>query len=126
MTKFTRCQQSSRVLQAVRIMPPSLVVVAWASLRTPKVAREFLGNGVSGVRGIAPELPVVVVGGKDDGKVRPKLYFWMIVNSLGVNRSRKVGSHDKPSLVRISTILVENCFLFRKRSKDVQTNFMPP
>lgn len=75
MPTFTPCQQSPHVLQAVRITPPSLVVAAWASLRTAKVAREFLGDGVSSIRGIAPELPVVVVGGKDDGKVRLKLYF---------------------------------------------------
>lgn len=50
-------------------------MAAWASLGTAKVAREFLGDGINGVRAIAPELPVVVVGGKDDGEVRPKLYY---------------------------------------------------
>lgn len=50
-------------------MPPSMVVVAWTAFGTAKIAREFLGNGDRGIRGIKPGLPVVVVGGESDGEV---------------------------------------------------------
>lgn len=49
-------------------MPPSLVVVAWAAFGSSKVAREFLADGARGLRGIKPGLPVVVVGGENDGE----------------------------------------------------------
>lgn len=51
-------------------MPPSLVVASWAALGTAKNAREFLGNGSHGIRGIKPGLPVAVVGGEGDGEVK--------------------------------------------------------
>lgn len=51
-------------------MPPSLVVVAWSAFGSVKVARDFLADGTRGVRGIKPGLPVVVVGGADDGEVK--------------------------------------------------------
>jgi len=50
-------------------MPPSLVVVAWSAFGSAKMARDFLADGTRGVRGIKAGLPVVVVGGKDDGEV---------------------------------------------------------
>lgn len=56
--------------KTVQIMPPSLVVVTWATLGTTKVAREFLGDGVRGMRGIKPGLPVAVVEGEGYGEVR--------------------------------------------------------
>ena len=58
------------LLQTIRIIPPSLVVVAWAALGTAKMAREFLGDGLGGIQSISPGLPVAVVGGENDGKVR--------------------------------------------------------
>lgn len=53
-------------------MPPSIVVVAWTALGTAKAAREFLGGGARGMRGVRPGLPVVVFGGESDGEVRRK------------------------------------------------------
>lgn len=53
-------------------MPPSLVVVAWAALGSTKAARDFLADGPRGVRGIQTGLPVIVVGGEDDGEVRSR------------------------------------------------------
>ena len=47
-----------------------MVVVAWAAFGSAKVAREFLADGTRGVRGVKPGLPVVVVGGENDGEVR--------------------------------------------------------
>ena len=54
-------------------MPPSIVVVAWTAFGTAKVAREFLGDGARGMRGLKPGLPVVVVGGESDGEVSQKV-----------------------------------------------------
>ncbi|CAN0056152.1 unnamed protein product, partial [Hapterophycus canaliculatus] len=55
-------------IQTVQIMPPSLVVVAWAAFGSAKLAREFLGDGARGVRGVKTGLPVAVVGGEKDGE----------------------------------------------------------
>lgn len=57
-------------------MPPSLLVVAWAALGSTKAARDFLADGPRGVRGTQPGLPVVVVGGEDDGEVRSMRQDW--------------------------------------------------
>lgn len=54
-------------------MPPSLVVVAWAALGSTAVAREFLGKGPRGMRGIKPGIPVAVLGAESDGEVRHKV-----------------------------------------------------
>lgn len=51
-------------------MPPSIVVVAWTAFGSAKAAREFLGGGARGMRGVKPGLPVVVVGGENDGEVK--------------------------------------------------------
>eukprot|EP00752_Nemacystus_decipiens_P003047 g2824.t1 len=59
----------ANTFQTVQIMPPSLVVVAWAALASTKAARDFLGDGPRGLRGIQSGLPVIVVGGEDDGEV---------------------------------------------------------
>ncbi|CAM9464005.1 unnamed protein product, partial [Ectocarpus sp. 12 AP-2014] len=55
-------------IQTVQIMPPSLVLVAWAAFSSAKLARDFLGDGARGLRGIKPGLPVAVVGGENDGE----------------------------------------------------------
>lgn len=54
-------------------MPPSLVVVDWAALGSTKAARDFLADGPRGVRGIQPGLPVVVLGGENDGEVPSRM-----------------------------------------------------
>lgn len=63
----------SILLQTVQIMPPSLVVVAWAAFGSSKVARDFLADGARGLRGTKPGLPVAVVGGEKDGEARTML-----------------------------------------------------
>lgn len=54
-------------------MPPSLVVVAWATLGSTTIARDFLSDGPRGVRGSQPGLPVTVVGGENDGEVPSRM-----------------------------------------------------
>lgn len=51
--------------KTVQIVPPSLVLVAWAKLGSIKHTREFFGE----LDRIRPGMPVVVVGGHGDGEV---------------------------------------------------------
>lgn len=69
-TPFENPPPQKRRAKTVQILPPSLVVVAWTTFGTVKNARDFLGDGVCGIRSIKPGLPVAVVGGKSDGEVR--------------------------------------------------------
>lgn len=114
--------------QTVQIMPPSLVVVAWAALGSTKAARDFLAEGPRGLRGIKPGLPIAVVGGEKDGEVpstMKKRRHTSLVEPLFL-RSQHFPDRAVPALFPVDSTPPSCLFSSATLTTPRKTHFYPP